>query len=205
MIYQLVNVIVAAISRFSSAISRGLSSACYKGYLLRKNVRFQNDIQFWGKVKMTVSKSADVQIGKAFIIRGRGYGIEPSACSTIVVSPGAVLHIGDYSGISNTNIFCQQEITIGNYVNIGGGCTIFDTDFHSTNWRDRADGVKDRENRKTAPIHIGNHAFVGARCIIGKGVSIGEHSIIAAGSVVVKDVPADELWGGNPAKFIRKL
>jgi len=47
-------------------------------------------------------------------------------------------------------------------------------------------------------------AFVGASSIILKGVTIGKHSIVAAGSVVSKSIPAGEIWGGNPAKFIRK-
>ena len=57
----------------------------------------------------------------------------------------------------------------------------------------------------TAPVRIENDAFIGTRCIICKGVTIGEKSIIAAGSVVVKDVPAGEMWGGNPAKYIKKI
>ena len=47
--------------------------------------------------------------------------------------------------------------------------------------------------------------FIGTRSIIYKGVNIGDCSRIAAGSVVINDIPADEVWGGNPAKFIRKI
>jgi acetyltransferase-like isoleucine patch superfamily enzyme len=47
--------------------------------------------------------------------------------------------------------------------------------------------------------------FIGARCIILKGVTIGEKSIVAAGSVVTKNIPEGEVWGGNPAKFIKKI
>lgn len=107
--------------------------------------------------------------------------------------------------MSNTSIHCKQEITIGDYVNIGGGCMIFDTNFHSTDWRDRKDRKLDVENKKCAPVYIGNYVFIGARSLICKGVTIGDRSIIAAGSVVVKDIPSDEVWGGNPAKFIKKI
>ena len=82
---------------------------------------------------------------------------------------------------------------------------IFDTNFHSTNWQDRADRDIDTQKAKTSPIHIGDYAFIGAHCIIGKGITIGEKSIIAAGSVVTRDVPACEIWGGNPANFIKKI
>ena len=55
----------------------------------------------------------------------------------------------------------------------------------------------------TAPIKIGNHVWIGVNCTILKGVTIGDGAIIAAGSVVTKDVPAHSLVGGVPAKVIR--
>lgn len=61
------------------------------------------------------------------------------------------------------------------------------------------------EIAKTSPVIIEDDVFIGTGVLIGKGVTIGARSIIAAGSVVVKSVPADELWGGNPAKFIKKI
>jgi UDP-2-acetamido-3-amino-2,3-dideoxy-glucuronate N-acetyltransferase len=53
-------------------------------------------------------------------------------------------------------------------------------------------------------VKIGNYVFIGAHTIITKSVSIGDFSIIAAGSVVTKDIPECEIWGGVPAKFIKK-
>ena len=61
------------------------------------------------------------------------------------------------------------------------------------------------KNRCIAPVIIEDTVFIGAKCIILKGVTIGQNSIVGAGSVVTKSIPADEIWGGNPAKFIRKL
>ena len=54
-------------------------------------------------------------------------------------------------------------------------------------------------------VVIKKNAFVGARTIICNDVGVGENAIVAAGSVVTKDIPPYELWGGTPAKFIRKL
>lgn len=59
--------------------------------------------------------------------------------------------------------------------------------------------------RASAPVIIEDNAFIGARSIILKGVTIGANSIIGAGSVVTKSIPANEIWAGNPAKFIRKI
>lgn len=200
-----INLIHKVLLKSVEAVRNNFNQISHKGYLCRNKVRFFKNIRLLGKIQFHISKTSQVQIGKAFVCRGQGCGIEPGIPSLISVTNGAKLIIGDYSGMSNTSIHCQQEITIGNYVNIGGGCKIFDTNFHSTDWHDRSERKKDIGNCKTSPIHIGDYVFIGARCIICKGVTIGEHSIIAAGSVVVKDIPADEVWGGNPARFIRKI
>lgn len=52
---------------------------------------------------------------------------------------------------------------------------------------------------------ICDNVFIGAKCIILKGVTIGENSVIGAGSVVTKNVPANQIWAGNPAKFIKNV
>lgn len=200
-----IDLINRTIYRLTGKVSTMLNQWAAMGYLLRKGASVGTDAKWLGGVKLQISPQAEVQIGRGFICRGRGQGIDMGNYSSISVSESARLIIGDYSGMSNTSIHCQQEITIGDHVNIGGGCMIFDTNFHSTNWHDREDRRKDIANRKMAPVHIGDYVFIGARSIICKGITIGDHSIIAAGSVVMKDVPANEVWGGNPARFIRKV
>ena len=96
------------------------------------------------------------------------------------------------------------SITIGNNVHIGGSTKIYDTNFHNMNYNERRVAELNGET-KTSPVIIEDDVFIGTGVLIGKGVTIGARSIIAAGSVVVKSVPADELWGGNPAKFIKKI
>lgn len=159
-----------------------------------------------GRPYISIADNAKVVIGSNFICRsGAGQAIDNSYCSKIIVSDNAKFVIGDLTGISNTTIECHSEITIGNCVNIGAGTMVFDTDFHSTNWQDRCDRKVDVNNRKIKPVHIGDYVFIGARCIVCKGVNIGSKSMVAAGSVVVKDIPEGELWGGNPARFVKKL
>ncbi|XWW45321.1 acyltransferase [Fibrella sp. USSR17] len=122
---------------------------------------------------------------------------------TIYVAPKAHLEIGDYSGLSGVSIHCSQKIVIGKYVNVGGNVSVWDSDFHPLDFRARR--LDDETTIKSASIHIGDDAFIGANSIILKGVTIGERSIVGAGSVVTRSIPANEIWAGNPAKFIRAV
>lgn len=87
---------------------------------------------------------------------------------------------------------------------MGGGTSIYTTDFHSLDPIIRASD-EDQKYRRCASVVIRDNVFIGAKCIILKGVTIGENSIIGAGSVVTKNVPANQIWAGNPAKYIRNL
>lgn len=90
---------------------------------------------------------------------------------------------------------------ICNNVLIGGNVKIYDTDFHWVDYNKRII----TEGGKSTEVVIKDGFFIGAHSIILKSVIIGERSVIGAGSVVTKDIPDDELWAGNPAKFVRKL
>jgi acetyltransferase-like isoleucine patch superfamily enzyme len=122
----------------------------------------------------------------------------------IEVRQGAFLKVGEDVGMSDVTITCHNKISIGNNVLIGVGSHIRDTDNHSLNPDDRRNG-KDWQNKKTAPVFISDNVFIGANSSIMKGVTLGENSIIGAGSVVTKNIPANEIWAGNPVKFIKKL
>lgn len=168
--------------------------------------RYKREINYLGgcvngKVRLHVE--GEFSFGKGLILNAQG--IDTTLVSQISIWKGAKLSFGNFSGISSTAIACTNEITIGDYVNIGAGCLIMDSNFHNLDWKVRMDRMREWKTAQSAPIYIGNCAFIGARSIICKGVTIGDHAIIAAGSVVVKDIPADEIWGGNPAKFISKV
>lgn len=113
------------------------------------------------------------------------------------------INIGDNTGISNSTIVAGNKVSIGNNVLIGGSCCIYDTDFHSLKYDERL--YAEDNGIVTKSIIIGDGVFIGAHSIILKGVKIGENSIVGAGSVVTKDISSEEIWAGNPAKFIRKV
>lgn len=129
-----------------------------------------------------------------------------------LMTPKARIEIGDRVGISSACLWAKERITIGNDVNIGGDCLIMDNDVHPIDYMQRRRAYKKEIGEDayyktigTAPIEIDDDVWIGARCQILKGVHIGARSIIAAGSIVTKDIPADVIAGGNPAKIIRKL
>lgn len=113
------------------------------------------------------------------------------------------LKIGENSGISNATIICHKKVVIGRYVKIGGSVKIYDTDFHNLNYIMRQNHNTDIAKKKA--IFIEDNVFIGAHSIILKGVTIGENSIIGAGSLVTKSIPPNQIWAGNPAKFIKDI
>lgn len=121
----------------------------------------------------------------------------------LVVREGASLIIGNNVGMNGVWVFCSDSIRIGENVKIGGGTRVYDTNFHSLDYIQRRNSATDKA--KSAPIVIEDDAFIGAGVFIGKGVHIGTRSIIAAGTVVIKDIPSDCIAGGNPCKIIKRI
>ena len=172
-----------------------------------KNLQVNNKIYIrgWG----------DLKIGDDFRFTS-GDAINP-ICRNIrgeiyFDAPDARLIIGDRVGISSACLRIKTVIKIGNDVNIGGDCLIMDSDTHPIDYIKRRRGYskiatkeEDAELNPSAPIVIEDDVWIGARCQILKGVTIGARSIIAAGSIVTKDVPADCIAGGNPCKVIRVI
>lgn len=164
----------------------------------------------WQNVWAGGGKSPQVRISKDVLqlkilnnVRFNNYNDAGWYCRCAIwVRAGASLTIGNNCGFNGVLLYASNSIVIGDNVNIGGGTRIMDTDFHPLDYMERRNGIN---GTKAAPIVIENDAFIGANCIILKGITIGARSIVAAGSVVTKSIPSDEVWGGNPAKFIRKL
>lgn len=116
------------------------------------------------------------------------------------INSGSIL-IGNNVGISHAVMCAREKIEIEDNVMIGGGVAIYDNDFHPIDYQKRISSPN--ENVQTGKVRIMEGAFIGARSIILKGVTIGRHSVVGAGSVVSKDIPDNEVWAGNPARRIR--
>ena len=124
-------------------------------------------------------------------------------CIFNIATTGSKIVIGDNVGISGSTICASKSVTIGDRVLVGSGCIITDTDSHPIDWEDRKAHKNDKT--KSSPVVIGDDVFIGARSIILKGVTIGNHSVVGAGSVVSKDVPPDCVVAGNPAIIVKYL
>lgn len=115
-----------------------------------------------------------------------------------VTEPGAKLIIEENAQINyGTEISLSNEVVIGAYSIISIDCLIYDTDWHEiTSFQTKSEGI---------PTRIGRGAWLGARVMVLKGVTIGENSVIAANSLVNKDIPDNVLAGGIPARVIRTI
>jgi acetyltransferase-like isoleucine patch superfamily enzyme len=154
---------------------------------------------------LSVGGSGKLLLGRSVHINSsnRSNPVGAQYRTSIHISPRAIISIGDNVGVSNTLFYAWTSIIVEDDVMIGGGCQIYDTDFHSIRYEDRVHNGD--EMTRTAPVVIKKGAFIGTSTIILKGVTIGERSVVAAGSVVSKSIPADEIWGGNPCRFIKTL
>ena len=151
-------------------------------------------------------RQARIVLGEGVTLRSRlSENLAGIYHKTVLVAdgPGTVLEIGACVGISGAVIYASERITIEPYVQVGVGACIYDTDFHPLDWQARRND--DMAQVHTAPVLICQDAWIGAHAMILKGVTIGERSIIAAGSVVTCEVPADCIFGGVPARMIRSL
>jgi acetyltransferase-like isoleucine patch superfamily enzyme len=154
-------------------------------------------LKLWGNGKIILGNNVSFNSGSSY------NPIGGDRIMTIKTSSNAIVKIGSNTGISNSTIVCFDSIEIGDNVKIGGSVKIYDTDFHNLDFKKRSE--KSTDIPITKPVILKNHCFIGAHSIILKGTTIGEKSIIGAGSVVTKNIPDGEIWGGNPAKFIKKI
>lgn len=194
------------LSRFFKIISQGSTRAWLREFTrLNPQAQLGENLRLIGTPIFEIAPDARVKLGSNVTMislpEGNLSGLS-KGCS-IGVEPGAKLTVGDGCGFSGVSIYCALEITIGSHLTCGANVCIWDTDFHPLDATARR--VNDRSAIARKPVIIGNDVFLGANVLVLKGARIGDRAVIGAGSVVTGEVPADEIWAGNPARFVRRV
>jgi galactoside O-acetyltransferase len=194
----------------------------YKQYRLKKTIKKNADY-------ILIDKTAILLPSMSIDFRTKRHNLSITigtdsmlGCNFILESEEAAITVGERTFINGgTALISAHSIDIGNDVMIAWGCTLYDHNSHSLNWQNRyADMIgiqtsymrygdiskhKDWNTVKRKPIKIGDKVWIGFNSMILKGVTIGEGAIVAAGSVVTKDVAPWTCVGGNPACYIKAI
>ena len=173
---------VKAYKGTSLSIAKGAKIILKKGQLsINKGWMRKDPFPFL----LVLGKNASIEVDRYFDIYSGG---------KIYVNDNAHLWLGGGYINHNINISVFKKVTIGAECAIGENVVIRDSDNHIIN------GNEDISK----PIVIGDHVWIGSNVTILKGVSIGDGSVVAAGSIVINDVPAGSLVGGVPARILKE-
>lgn len=192
-------------------------------YLLNKIIgaktRFRKKMIFGQQTRLlphfsliNINKDNTIVIGNECII-----GVKLIAEST-----NAYFMFGDKVFVGKSKIICRSGIEFGNNIMVAWGVTFYDHDSHSLDFelrkKDLEQQIYDYDNFNgdflrnknwgvvnTKPIKVCDNSWIGMNATILKGVTIGEGAIVAACSVVTKDVPPYTVVAGNPALVVKKL
>jgi hypothetical protein len=166
--------------------------AYWWGIDLGDNCTFFGYAKFWRHPisKIRIAKECRFRSGPTSNLIGVN---RPCILSTLTQK--ANLEIGSRCGFSGTVIGCASHIVLEDGVRCGANTLITDTDWH----------FDDNRAGPDAPVHICQNVWLGVNVTILKGVTIGENTVIAAGSIVTHSLPPNVVAGGVPAVVLREL
>ena len=175
----------------------------FSRFLYGKRLKIDSSFDVWGKIRFLILGKGSITIGKNFHAvssRKRSVITLFTPCHLSVIDDAHIV-IGDNVSLNGTTITSRNHVFIGDNTQIGPNTIIMDNDGHPV-WP-----PEDRWAKKgpSAPIIIQNDVWIGMNCIILKGLTIGHGSVIAAGSIVIKDVESNSIYAGNPAKKIKNI
>jgi len=172
------------------------------GVFIGKRMRCYGTVHLFRNPKSLIHIGNDVSIVSSSKRCTSSSLFAPTKLRTL--SPTARIVIDDFVGLNGTSIVARSKtVRIGKGTIIAPNCVIMDSDFHAV-WPPE-NRIMNPVFEKDADVLIGNNVWLGSQVMILKGVTIGDNSVICAGSVVSHDIPANVLAGGIPAKAIRSL
>lgn len=159
-------------------------------YFIIKNLPETNNrfIKWPAKIRYFVAKQLFDKVGDRLTMeKGANFGT------------GKGISVGSFSGIG-LNAYIRGPLKIGDNVLMGPDCIILTSNHNYAS----LDKPIRQQGSSVQPVHIGNDVWIGTRVIILPGVTIGDGAIIAAGSVVTKNIPPYTVVGGVPARVIKE-
>mgnify|MGYP000297652844 FL=1 len=171
-------------------------------------VHYAGGGSFFGRIDITRAPYSSIKVGKDVVMVSSSWRSSSSSIFAPVKihthSSTSIIEIGDRVGMNGTSIVARsRKISIGSGTQIAPNVTILDFDGHTFFTTEERWTNHGLENDRD--VTIGRDCWIGTRSIILKGVEIGDYSVVAAGSVVTKDVPKKTIVAGSPAKVIRNL
>lgn len=180
-----------AVRKLFGLMSDGAAAARAQWYL-RSAERLGPRVRVWGE--------PSVKNEGTLIIGDRARLVSTIATLELAVGPGARLEIGERAFINyGCSIGALLSIKIGAGASIGTHVIMMDNDFH------RMEPERRNELPESRPIVLEDNVWLGARVIVLRGVTIGEGSVVGAGSVVTHDVPPRSVAAGVPARVVRSV
>jgi acetyltransferase-like isoleucine patch superfamily enzyme len=166
-----------------------------------KGIRFGNKVVFNGIPVVRRYENSSIVIGNNCTFNSARNSVRvglQKRCTFVTLTKKSEILIGNNSGGSGIILLAAKLIKIGNNVLIGAHTMIIDNDFHHSDPGKR----HETEDIPTRPIIIEDNVFIGTNCMILKGITIGQNSVIGANSVVVTSIPSNSIAIGNPCKVV---
>jgi serine acetyltransferase len=172
-------------------------------WLRRQGVVFGPGLVLLGRPRVECI-SGRIVLGERVTLRSHDWGYHTAMYHPtrlmVDASPHALIEVGDGTRINGASIHATNLVRIGRNCLIAANVMLLDSDGHGVSVADRG-----RHNPVSEPIVLEDDVWIGANAIVLKGVTVGRGAVVAAGSVVTRDVAPMTLVGGNPAKVIKTL
>ncbi len=164
-----------------------------------------NGTVFLGVPTIEVFSRKSIVLGRNVMVNSENMYYHVSAyqkCKFVANKVDSIIVIGNNTRIHASCIHAKSKVSIGNNCLIAGNCQIIDSSGHELLLENPSQRIYSVS--KPNEIIIEDNVWIGMNSIILPGVTIGEGAVIAAGSIVTKDVPTQTLVGGNPAKILKQ-
>lgn len=173
-------------------------------YIYNKHITLRGKVNVSGIPILNFKEGGKAILGKNVYLKSNKKSYHLSMHSPVKLmadKPNAIIEIGENTRINGSCIHAFKKVSIGKNCLIAANCQIIDGNGHDLSFPDVENRVETIGDAKE--ITIEDNVWIGANCFVLPGITIGEGSVVAAGSVVVKDIPPMSIAGGNPAKVIR--